>query len=146
MVLLLLIGICVIHSDCVFLGNDEGVHAFNVEALRTFEVVFYHVYFEIMCQLSCIYVESSLVIFICNAVCHSWTKHHLATIHEIVHHVFEMGHQSFFVNYEEIDFFISGDLDALVALYEVDQASDIEFMVLNPKSRFLDFVILFFEK
>lgn len=57
-----------------------------------------------------------------------------------------MGHQSFFINYEEIDFFISGDLDALVALYEVDQASDIEFMVLNPKSRFLDFVILFFEK
>ena len=120
MVLLLLIGICVIHSDCVFLGNDEGVHAFNVEALRTFEVVFDHVYFEIMRQLSCVYVKSSLIIFISNAVCHSWTKHHLATIHEIIHHVFEMGHQSFFINYEEIDFFISGDLDALVALYEVD--------------------------
>ena len=93
--------------------------------------------------LSCVDLKTGLVGLKCNSVPNLGTKHHLGTLHEIVHAILERWHEGLLVNQVKVDFLICSNLDPDISPYEVYLASHvIELMILFPQSSFL----IYFEK
>ena len=61
-------------------------------------------------------------------------KHHLVTVHEVVHDVFKRWHESDWVNEVEKYLFIRRYLDSFVALNEEDETSVFKRVILFPLS------------
>lgn len=99
-----------------------------------------------MLELSCIYIEASLIVFVCNAEFDFWSEHHLTAIHKIEHDVFEDGHQGFLVDEVKINFLIGSDLNTLIAFDEVNKTPDIKSVILDPKLVFFYLIIDFLIK
>ena len=85
-----------------------------------------------MLVLPTVDVEAELVCLVGDAVADFGAKHHLVALHVVVHHVLETGLVSHRINQVEVDVLVGGDLDSLVALYEVDEPFDVESLVVGP--------------
>ena len=77
-------------------------------------------------------VERSLVGLVSDAVLDSRPEHHLVAAHEVLHHVLELWLEGLRVDEVEVYLVVSSDLDSLVALDEVDEASYVQLLVLLP--------------
>ena len=72
-----------------------------------------------------------------DAISDQGAKHHLWAVHEIVHHVFQFGHQSDFVDQVEVYLFIGCYLKPDITFDEKDVASHLwNDVILCPKMRF----------
>lgn len=67
-----------------------------------------------------------------------WTEHHLRAVHVVIHHVLKSWLASFFVDYEKVNLFVSGDLDSNVSLDEINLTSHVwKSVIFSPESSLL---------
>ena len=85
-----------------------------------------------MLVFAAIEVETELVGLVSDAVPDFGAEHHLVAVHEVEHHVLQVRLISDRVYEIEVHILVRGDLDALVALDEVDEALDVEGAVVDP--------------
>lgn len=85
-----------------------------------------------MLVLSSVDVKRALVRFVGDAIPDSASKHHLRTAHEIEHYIFKNWLKSLWINQEEVNVLVCGDLNSLIALDKVQKSSDVKSLVVNP--------------
>lgn len=85
-----------------------------------------------MLIFSCVDFEIFLVGLVGDTISDLAAKHHLITVHEVVHNVFKGWHESDWVNEVEKYLFIRRYLDSFVALYEVDETSVFKRVIMFP--------------
>ena len=78
----------VIHDYSVHLGAQEDIHVSQFEALRSLQVLTDHRHLEIMLILASVYRKAPLIGLVGDAVSNLRSKHHLSTVHVIVHYIF----------------------------------------------------------
>lgn len=105
-------------------------------------------YFESVLIFPAIYVEALLASPVGYSVFDSRPKHHLTTIHEIEHDIFQFWLVGNWIYQVEINPVIRSDLNADVSFDIVDLASNIQLMKLHPFQFFwlLRIISLPFEK
>ena len=96
--------------------------------------------------LSAIYLETSLIGFVRDAILDLLAKHHLIAAHVVVHAIFKLGHKGFHIDQIEINEVISRDLYSYVSFDVVNEASDSYGMIQLPLSDAGNFIGHLFEK
>ena len=96
--------------------------------------------------LSAINFEAPLISLVADAKSNSFTKHHLVALHVVVHAVFQLGQESFPVDYIEVYQFFCCDLNSYITFDEKDEALDPQFMILLPGCFFGNSVFFLSEK
>ena len=86
-----------------------------------------------MDKLSSVNSKSFLIRLVSDTISHSRTKHHLIATHEVEHDIFQSWLKSLRVDEIEVNLIIRGYLDSLVTFDEVNEASNIELVVLFPE-------------
>lgn len=77
-------------------------------------------------------LETLLVSLVGNTVSDFWSKHHLGTVHVVIHHIFKDWLKSFLVDEIEEDLFIGCNLNPDISFDIVDEASSFNNFVLLP--------------
>ena len=102
---------------------------------------------EIVIVLSCVNHESRLVLSISDAKSFQWTKHHLCSLHEVVHNIFKLWHQCFLIDDVEVNLILAHNLDADITLNEVDLTSRVvKLIILMPVRLVALFIEYFLEE
>ena len=78
----------VIHDYSVHLGAQEDTAAWQFEALRSLQHLTDYRHLEIMLILASVYRKAPLIGLVGDAVSNLRSKHHLSTVHVIVHYIF----------------------------------------------------------
>ena len=76
-----------------------------------------------MLKFSPVDVKAPLVGFECDSVAHPAAEHHLRTIHEVEHHIFEGWLQGVPVDQVEVDALICAYLDPHISFDIIDKSS-----------------------
>ena len=76
-----------------------------------------------MHKFSPVYIKTLLICFICNSIPHSFSKHHHITPHVVIHHIFKLWHEGFFVDYIKVDKLLGYDLNSNIAFDIVNETS-----------------------
>ena len=82
--------------------------------------------------LSTIDFKACLISLESNTIPHFATKHHTITVHEIIYNVFKSGFQSLWVYKVYENLLVCCNLDSFVALNEIDESSNFEYLVAFP--------------
>lgn len=91
-------------------------------------------------------IKGFLVCLVSDTIFDFATKHHIYTIHEIEHHVFQFRLECFGVDEVEIYILVCGDLDPFITLDEIDEPTNIESPVVAPMALFREIVIMHFKE
>ena len=87
---------------------------------------------KVVSKLPLINMETPLVGLVSDTVSYSGAKHHLVAVHVVMHYVLQLWHESVGVDDVEVDAIVCGNLDTLVAFNEVNETSNVKFVVLPP--------------
>ena len=108
----------------VNLGDQENPQSVQLHSLTPFKVAIVNTGLDIMDVFTPENIELLLIWLVSYSVLNLATEHHLTALHVVVHHIFEIRHQGFCINYVEIDQVICSDLDSDVPFDEVDEPSN----------------------
>jgi hypothetical protein len=98
-------------------------------------------------MLLTIQLEAFLVIFVSHAILHFCAEHHLAALHEVRHHVFELRQQGLLVHQVKVYFLFVCYLNPDVAFNEVHRVTFlIQRVVLLPFPEIYIFIVHLFEE
>lgn len=122
----------IIDPDLVDFSDQVELGLRHVDRVCTLEVVTLHRNNEVVLIPSTVDPKAALVGFVGDAVTDTRSEHHLVAAHVVRHDILELGQQGLRIHEVEVDLVVGGDLDTLVAAYEVDEASDAQFKVLPP--------------
>lgn len=95
----------------------------QVAADCTFEVLVTDLNLEVVEESPLPHSKADEILLECDAVSDSWSEHHLITIGEVVHHIFDCWFEGIFVYEHKVDLIISHDLDSDISSAEKDIAA-----------------------
>lgn len=129
-------------EDLINSRDKDLVGLCQIEAFTTFIVVVKNWHSERVDELSSVDGERFLVGLVSDTVSDSRTEHHLVAPHEVEHDVLQSWLEGLWIDEIEVDLVVSGNLDTLVSLDEVDETSDIKLVILLPELVDLVWVVL----
>jgi hypothetical protein len=73
-----------------------------------------------------------LIGFVGDSVSYRFTKHHLRTIHEVLHDILKLRYECLSVNNVKVDLGISGNLNPLITSNIVNESSNVNGVIAFP--------------
>lgn len=100
-----------------------------------------NVHLEVVVVAHAAHIKRLLISFAGDAVLHSRPDDHLVTPHVVEHHVVEVRHQSVEVHDVEVYLLISNYLNPDIPFDEVEEAPNVQAIVLSPLLLFRIFLV-----
>ena len=74
-----------------------------------------------MVEFPPVYIETTLICHICEAIIHPWTKHHLRASHVVVDNIIKSRHPTFEIDQEEKYLLLGCQLNSLISRHEINK-------------------------
>lgn len=134
-------------NDLILQCHYVSITVLEIGSNGSFPVPVIYCNLEIMIILSSVNHKSRLVLSISHAKSFQWTKHHLCSLHEVVHNIFKLWHQCFLINDIEVNLIFTHNLNTDITFDEVNlTACVVKFIILMPVRLVAFFIEYFLEE